>query len=135
RALMSAIPQTTSLPPKAGGPSAEDWIDLDEAARRSGWSKGHIKRMCGHPQYAPGGVTLASKGLARLEPSPNGGMPARMVNANADARFSRVKFPEQMTAEAATTKAKLPPHQREQTDLRVRLLRQWEEKLGAGTLL
>jgi putative transposase len=133
---MSAVPQTTSLPPQPRGASAEDdWIDLDEAARRSGWSKGHIKRMCGHAKYAPAGVTLVSKGMARLVPSPNGGMPAWEVNANADARFARVKFPEQLSAEAAGQKARLPEHQRDQIDLRMRILRQWKEKRDAGRAL
>src|SRR5687767_2156634 len=88
------------------------WIDLDEAARRSGWNVGYIRRLCSDAKRAPAEGTLLSRGLAKLAPPepPARGKPRWLVREDADARFARVKFPEQI----GTNLRKYTSKQREQ---------------------
>lgn len=126
---MSVAPQTSS-PLPLDCPSGEDWVTLDEAARRSGLSAGHIKRLCGSAKWAGKGGTYADRGLARLVPSKSGGMPTWEVHVTADPRFARVKFPEQM----GNGLADIPTGRgRETAQLRRRVLAAWEAHCKAAS--
>jgi putative transposase len=139
---MSAAPQTTSPAagalPSAGPPQArcpsQMWIDLEEAARRSGWNIGYIRRLCADAARCPDG-TLLSRGLARLRAPDGGGKPRWEVREDANEKFARVKFAEQMSEEQRWQRASLSPAQRDQIDFRKRIIDGWEEQLRAGQVL
>lgn len=79
------------LPIAPAAPRGNAWIDLDEAEHRSGWSKGHLRRLCLEKWQ--------SAGLAKLEAPIGGGKASWMICITADPSFAPVKSPEQLSTE------------------------------------
>jgi len=123
-ALLPTTPLAT-LPAPANG-----WIDLPTAAKRSGKSIGHLRRWCGSATYAPGGVTLQSKGLAKLVTVP-GAKPEWILKEEADPSFAAVKFADQL----GTNLRGLTDRQRQTAQLRRLILDKWSEAVKAGFTL
>jgi hypothetical protein len=65
--------------PAAPHPSSPGWIDLKEAARRSGWDEGYLRRRCCDDKRCPDGTWL-SRGLARQQRPPEGGKARWLVH-------------------------------------------------------
>src|SRR4051794_35439331 len=76
---MSAIPTSSIEIIAQPAPRGVEFIDLAEAARRSGWNEGHIKRSC---------LRWMAAGLARKQRPPEGGKAKWFVREDVDARFS-----------------------------------------------
>ena len=110
---MSALPAqiSTSAPPAARGVS---WISIQAAAERSGISEGHLSRLCGD--------RWMGEGMARLEKPAGGGKARWMVREDADPKFSRVKFPEQMSIDLRALK----PVQRERILHKEHTVKGWQ---------
>jgi transposase InsO family protein len=88
---------------------AAQWIDLEEAARRSGRRVGHLKRVA---------ARLADEGKARKERSESGQL-RWLVAEDADPKFSRVKFSDQI----GTDLGGVPANKREQAIARRAILK------------
>jgi putative transposase len=102
--------------------SSAGWIEVDEAARRSGRSAGHVRRQC-RDDYA-------ARGLAReIE---GGGRRRRwQVREDADPAFARVKFPEQIGADLR----QVPEKKRQQAIERKKILNDWWKAREGGLKL
>jgi putative transposase len=125
---MSALIETSAASPAAQpAPRGVQWIDLKEAAKRSGRTEGHLSRQCR--------AEWGAAGLAELRTPSGGGKAAWHVREDADASFARVRFPEQISAEAIAAKAKLTRAQRDQITQRKQILDQWADRLKAGQVL
>lgn len=116
---------TIQSPPVAPGAG---WIDLPTAAKRSGRSIGHVRRLCGSAKYCPGGSTLLSKGQARLVAPAGGGKPEWWIKEDADPAFAPVKFANQI----GTDVRHLTDRQRHTAQLRRLILDKWEEAVSAA---
>jgi putative transposase len=114
---MSALPQTSTA---ANFPAATGWIDLEEAARRSGRTAGHLGNACRK--------TYAAQNLAKLEAPPEGGKPRWYIHETADPAFARVKFPEQLSDDWDGTS--LTQKQRDQVLLKERIVNEWKAALA-----
>jgi hypothetical protein len=113
----------------AGGPA---FISIEEAARRSGWNVGYLRRRCSDAKRAPGG-TWQSRGLARLAPPEGGGKPCWWISEAADSRLVRVKSSAAMTQ--AFDRSTLTDRQARELDARLMILRRWDEERAAGVKL
>src|SRR4051794_20793675 len=91
--LQSTSPLRLVAPPPAPPASAPGWIDLKEAARRSGWDEGYLRRRCSDDKRC---ATWRSVGLARLEAPEVGGPPRWLVHETADPKLAAVKTAEQL---------------------------------------
>src|SRR4051812_39389098 len=85
------LPAPATPPP---APAGAQWIDVDEAAKRSGWNKGHVARLCRKEWGAAG--------LAKVERPAGGGKGRWMIRTDADPALARVQFPEAMAFDQAT---------------------------------
>jgi hypothetical protein len=83
------IPQPTSTTPPQPAPRGAEWIDVAEAARRSGEDERTLRRWC-----AQRWMGLA---LAKFEPPADGGKSRFWVRSDADPRFARVQPAEHET--------------------------------------
>lgn len=106
-------------------PNGTAWISLDDAAKRSGWSVGHIRRMCGE--------RFLSSGLARLDRPQDGRRSTWMIREDADASFARVKFADQLSSEFDVRA--LSQSQRDTVNQRKQILDSWHADLAAGVQL
>lgn len=121
---MSALPLETSdaIEPVQPAPRGVQWIDLAEAARRSGWSDGHIRRWC------PG---WERRGLARKQRPQGRGKPEWYVREDASPRFARVQ-----SADARPFDDRhLTDPQRAALNGRLAIVQRWEQALRAGLTL
>jgi hypothetical protein len=107
--------------PKETAPAAE-FISIEEAAKRSGRSIGHLSRRC-RDHWGP-------LGLARLGQS-GSGKPSWQIDIAADAAFAAVKFPEQIEFDART----LDEEQRRELFARKKILDDWLKARAAGVPL
>jgi hypothetical protein len=115
-------------PSPTPAPAGTAWIDLETAARRSGKSVGHWRRMCGSGTHAPAAGTLLSRGMAKLCPPPDGGKPSWYIREDADATLARVKFAEQL----GTDLRDVPEAKRKVAYERRRILVAWSEAVQAA---
>jgi hypothetical protein len=102
-------------------PAGIGWITLEEAARRSGKSVGHLRRLCGERWMAGG--------QARMERPEAGGKAAWMVREDADPALARVQMPEQIGTD-------LRPYTEAQRQVALRrkhILDQWLAARADGT--
>jgi putative transposase len=102
-----------------------DFIDLETAARRSGKSIGHLRRLCGEKWLGDG--------LARLEQPRDGGRSAWMVSEEADPSLARVKFADQLSSEFDLRK--INERKRRGAMDKKRILDMLQADLAAGTHL
>src|SRR4051812_21959829 len=120
---MSALPQTSTAEQL---PAGTGWIDLEEAARRSGRTAGHLGNAC-RKKYAPAR-------LARLQPPPEGGAAIWYVHESADPSFARVKSVEQLSASFDPDKLRLSDSQKAELARRKQLLDDWQAFVDASPL-
>lgn len=121
--MMQLVSQSPSITPPPA-PAGIGWIDLKEAARRAGYSSDGVLR---HKLKA-----WIPAGMAKQEKS--GNAKARwMVREDADPKFARVKFPEQINAAAELRP--LTDKQRAAVQERRRLIGKWESERAAGVTL
>ena len=96
-----------------------DWINLDEAARRSGRSVGHLRRRCANEWLAAGTAKKLETRNSKLE---------WHVNESADPAFTRVKFPEAIAADLSS----VVESKRREAVRRKKLLDDWRTALDGG---
>lgn len=113
----TTIDATAVAPPP---PRGVEWIGLEAAAQRSGWSVRHVRRLCGDEWHA--------RGLARVERPPGGGKPAWLVREDAHASLARVKAPERLAFDVR----QLPEARRRELLARRAILDGWERAKSAG---
>jgi putative transposase len=94
------------------------WITIEEAARRSAWSVGHVRRLA-TGWLAEGKSQLISGG---------GKKPRYEVREDADVKFARVKFADQI----GTDLRQHAESQRQTASDRKRLLDKWSEAKRGG---
>jgi hypothetical protein len=119
--LAEAVPAALPSPAPAGG---RGWLDMAEAARRSGRSVGHLTRQCRSAWLAKGLARQAKRGP---------GKPVWEVHETADPALAPVKFPEQIGTGPAppqpTARARATAIERR------RILVRWEEAVAAAIKL
>jgi len=103
---MSALPQASSPPPlPADTPAGLRWIELAEAARRSGRAEGHLCRRCRDD--------WASAGLAQQRPVGDRGQLGWWIHESADPVFARAKHTAEFDRSRLTDKQRRLLSQRE----------------------
>lgn len=120
---MSAAPLPILPPPPAEPPPAPrgaQWLDVPDAARRSGLSVGQLRRKCLTVWHAGG--------LAELRRPPGGGKPVWYVRDDADPALARVR----PAALVGADLRKYPEAKRRQALGRKALLDAWEADLAAA---
>jgi putative transposase len=105
-------------------PAGVSWIDIATAAGRSGWTERNIRRLCGERWLADG--------LAQLRKS-DSGQSAWFVREDADPKFARIKFPEQLTKEFDIRV--LSDAHRNQVLSRKKILDDWHSAMAGGMQL
>ena len=91
------------------------WIDLEECAKRTGKTAGHLKRLASGDWQ--------SRGLAKKERPEKGGKARWVVNVTADAALSPVKMPEQMPSDLRSVSAT----KRDAALKKLDVLKRWEK--------
>jgi transposase InsO family protein len=90
------------------------WIDLDEAALRSGKSRGHLQRVASD---------LLPKGLARKERPAGGGKARWEILESAGPEYALVKMPEQL----GTDLGSVSESKRKEALRRIDVINRWEQ--------
>jgi putative transposase len=112
-AALSALPVT---PPPA--PRGVEWLTVEQAAKRSGWSERTITRSCGSKWFA--------LGFAR--PDQIDGRAKWMIRADADVRFARIRFADSIPADLKH----LTDDHRKRVMVKVAIVREWETYTDAA---
>jgi putative transposase len=102
-----------------------NFIDTETAAKRSGWDRGHIGRLCR--------TKWVAEGLAKLDRPDNGSKASWFVREDADPKFAREKFADQLTEEFDLRT--LNEKKRRGLLDRKRILDGWQREIAAGVTL
>jgi hypothetical protein len=109
-----AAPAAAS-PPAPPAPRGVAWLDVETAARRTGWSRRHVTRLCFEKWYAAG--------LARQD-----GARAWQIREDADPLLARCPSPETKACDLQ----RLPAAQRRDVLERVAVLEEWKAAKAAA---
>jgi transposase InsO family protein len=116
-------PGSPRVPAPPPPPARDGWIDLQEAARRSGLTDRRLRQRCV--------AEWKAAGLARQQQPPGGGRSQWYVHESADAGLARVKTPDQLKADLTGHSAR----KRDQALFRLGVLKRLEEAVKAGFVL
>jgi putative transposase len=117
---MSALPQTSLSQKAAAAADSSPWLSLEEAARRSNRSEGHLARLC-RKQWEAAGLAEQRKA--------GPGKATWFIRQSAHPDFSPVRTSEQVGEQL--DEDKLSDEQRELLRQRVRIVTGWIELLLA----
>ena len=124
---MSACPQASSPPSPPSPPLPADtpaglrWIDIHEAARRSGRNDDHLGRRCK--------TEWTASGLAQKRPGGERNQTMWWIHESADPVFARAKHTAELDISALTEAKRGQLHRRKQ------ILDDWETALAGGIKL